>query len=180
MESTIDNSANIKRILDKLFSFNINTPEIILYLLGPLGPKDVTIVKGVTKAIVGHKVSTVLRIREKDPIVYMDQIRTKETLDAHDPKNSILIFKAPKSKIVNMGVCSVEVNFAKISIYGRRDDSIRLAWNDKLEGPNAELFHKVTRTLGPFSKELDGLEVVFTEHDKPEGVLGDKLVFWGV
>lgn len=174
-------------VLNQLFEYKINTPDVVVYLGESIDAnKNKVILEGMCKAIKRGKIKTVLRRIPGEPIKYLSGDEAYEKVSKLEEHEHVLLLKAPTSGLIYSGVCNVSALFGTISVDGvdvlgpNGNKDFKMAWKDKAIAPCSDLIHMVFRTLGPHSKSLDGLRLIFSYHEKSEGYLKDKLLFWGM
>ena len=178
MEQATEDTRRMYSVITQLVELHINTPDVVVYMGSQDADRNKLIAEKMCEAIKKHRVKTVLRRYPGEPVKYLKHDEALTEIAKLEDCSKILILRAPDSKPLVTGVCKVSILFGEISIDG--GDSYRTAWRDKITHPMAEYIYMVTRTIGPHAKSLDGLRLIWSYHEKSEGHLRDKLMFWGM
>lgn len=174
---------SVNTYLNKLFSLNINTPEILVYVPADVvnqGMQEATI-RFFCKSIVKNKVRTVIRLDYVDDIEYLEPKEAVEILKRYTFGEDLVILKAPTKETVYAGQCVIDPYFCQFVFSDK--DNFKLAWNDKIHTSDPR-FNEVVNTigiiLGSVKGELDGATIKWSSHKGNVGVLQRPILFWGI
>lgn len=185
MADQIENRS-LHEILGKLFSFNLNTPEVILYLPATKNESEINkftvTMNEFAKAIRAKGVKSVIRYSNYDEMQFLTPHAATQMLKNHTFQDDLLILKAPKSSIIYAGSCDIGPFFNNIHV-DDESTSFKVAWNDKLDSQDVELnnfVHNLNTILYPYRSELDGMNIKWSYHHANVGILQRPLLFWGL
>lgn len=186
----IDTAENMRQFLDKITRLGLNTPELIIS--APLmydddwGKTNLMIIHTIG-AVRNNKVKTVLKYKAAQDIQYLSPIELQEMIDGFNSKTSFLLFKAPSGKTVYNGHCNISPLYNYVSLYELSGNPIsehKIAWGDSIdevEDKNLRIFlHELCYVLSQRRSELDGAKIRFCYCTRMNGILNQKLMFWGM
>lgn len=181
MERTLSKAESI----DYLYKIGLNVPEVLITLPKPADTKEYqkyhVYLEEINRVIRKKGINTIVLDNTRQGIDIVEWNKLKEILESSEyGKEGITILKAPQTDTLHRGIVIPGHHYFTASIDDQNEPK-KFLWGvwKHYTIKYQKLLSTVSDALTNRKLELDGSAIEFTYHPSGEGVLSQRLVFWG-